>query len=118
MMIIKLSNLILYGYHGMYSEEKKIGGEFEVNIAISYEENGIISSIGQTINYSTVFEIVHKHFAIKYDLLETLAQNITEEIHSFFTQIHTINISIEKLNAPILNFIGRVGVNYFKNFSE
>ncbi len=117
-MTIKLSNLILYGYHGMYAEEKVVGGEFEVNIAVSYEENIIISSIEQTINYSNIFEILQKHFAVKYDLLETLAQKIAEEIHNAFNQAQAINISIEKLNAPILNFTGRVGVDYHKNFSE
>ena len=50
-------------------------------------------------------------------LRETLAQNITEEIYKIDHRITSINITIDKLNAPICNFTGNVGVNYLKSFS-
>jgi len=49
-------------------------------------------------------------------LLETLAQNISEEIYKVDERITSFNITIDKLNAPICNFIGTVGVNYSKSF--
>jgi dihydroneopterin aldolase len=48
---IELNGLKFFGHHGLYKEEQKIGGEFEINISISYEApSTIINSIDETIN--------------------------------------------------------------------
>ena len=116
MVTVKINKLKLYGYHGLHKEEAIIGGEFELNLYADYEEKGIINLIEQTINYVHIVEIIKKEFSIRYDLLESLAQQIAIQVYNENPFIKNINISIEKLNAPILNFTGTVGVEYSKTF--
>jgi dihydroneopterin aldolase len=49
-------------------------------------------------------------------LLETLAQEISEEIHANDPRIFYIEITLKKLNPPIQNFTGTVGITYKKTF--
>ena len=116
MITIQINKLKLYGYHGVHKEEAIVGGQFEINIAVSYEEDGFISELYETINYVNILEITKKVFAIKRELLESVAQNIAAEIFEENNNIKNINISIEKLNAPIGNFTGTVSVVFSKSY--
>ena len=116
MITVQINKLKLYGYHGVHKEEAIVGGQFEINIAVSYEEDGFISELYETINYVNILEITKKVFAIKRELLESVAQNIAAEIFEENNNIKNINISIEKLNAPIGNFTGTVSVVFSKSY--
>jgi 7,8-dihydroneopterin aldolase/epimerase/oxygenase len=116
MFTIKLQQIKLFGYHGVHKEESIIGGEFELNIEIFFEEKGMITALHETINYANVYEIVQQIFSIPTMLLETLAQKISMSIYESDNRIQKINISIDKINAPISNFIGRVGVTYATSY--
>jgi 7,8-dihydroneopterin aldolase/epimerase/oxygenase len=116
MISIKIQKLKLFGYHGLYKEEAIIGGEFEINLYVDYEENGIVNKVEHTLNYVNLVELIKKEFKKRYDLLETLAQQIAINVYNENTFIKNINISIVKLNAPINNFTGTVGVEYSKTF--
>ncbi len=116
MVTVKINKLKLYGYHGLYKEESIIGADFEINFYADYEERGIITNIEHTINYVEIVEIIKKEFTIRYDLLESLAQQIAMHVYNEFPFVKNINISIEKLNAPMHNFTGTVGVEYSKTF--
>ncbi len=116
MFTIHLNKMKFFAYHGMHEEEGVIGTNFEVSVSISFNAPERIAQINDTINYVTVYEIINHHFLKAEKLLETLAQNITQEIHKIDNRITSINITIDKINAPITNFIGTVGVNYSKSY--
>ena len=116
MITVLINKLKLFGYHGVFKEEAIVGGQFEINIAVSYEEDGHITELYETINYVKLLEITKKVFSIKSDLLESVAQNIAAEIFEENNFIKNINISIEKLNAPISNFTGTVSVIFSKSY--
>jgi len=48
--------------------------------------------------------------------LETCAMEICEALHENFSEIRKISIYIKKINPPITNFTGSVGVSYSKEF--
>ena len=50
------------------------------------------------------------------DLLETLAMEIIETIHSQFPKLQKAEISITKMHPPIENLEGMVGVTYSKDW--
>ena len=116
MITVQINKLKLFGYHGVHKEEAIVGGQFEINIAVCYEETGFISELYETINYVNILEVTKKIFAVKNDLLESVAQNIAAEIFEENNFIKNINISIEKLNAPISNFTGTVGIIFSKSY--
>jgi len=117
MFTIHLRDMIFYAYHGVHEEEAIIGNNFKVSVAVSFNEIEKVEQLNDTINYVTVYEIIKDHFVQPEKLLETLAQNITQEIHKIDHRINSINITIDKLNAPISNFIGTVGVTYLKSYT-
>lgn len=116
MITILLNNLEFFSHHGVHEEEKILGNNFIVNASVSFTADEKISSIHQTINYVSIYDIIKKRMDIPTALLETLAQDIADEIYSFDKRLQAISVSIEKKNPPMLNIKGSVSVNYEKQF--
>ena len=116
MLTINLTNLIFYSYHGVHEEERILGNEFVLNVALSFEVAGHITELEQTINYASVYELIKLTMAIPTALLETLAQDLTQKIYAFDKRIKSISVSIEKKSPPLPNIQGSVGVTYIKEF--
>lgn len=113
---ISLKGLRFFAYHGYHEEESIVGNSFEVEVAITYKAESIISSIHQTINYVQVYEQVKAVMSQPQKLLETVAMLLAENLHKEFRSIQKVVISITKLTAPISNFTGSVGVSYTKEY--
>ena len=116
MFTIHLNNCIFYSKHGVFAEEAIVGTSFEVNLSISFNSEEVIQSLKQTINYVEVYDLVKKHFERPRQLLEMLAQEITRDIHIADPRVTLVEIQIKKINPPIANFTGSVGVSYVKSF--
>lgn len=114
---IHLNNLRFFAHHGYHDEEGIVGTNFEVSVKIDFEAEGKITTLPQTINYVEVYELIKRIFSKPTKLLETIAQDICESIVAIDNRIKTINISITKLNPPLPNFIGSVGVSLSKSYS-
>ena len=116
MYTITLDNLSFFAYHGVHQEENIVGGDFLVSLAIEFVPTSEIKNLEDTINYVAIYEIVKKRFAKTEQLLEVLAQDIALLIYEMDNRIKRINISIQKLNAPMANFEGSVGIKFTKVF--
>ena len=116
MFTIHLNKLTFFAHHGLHDEEAITGTDFEVDVSVAFNATSKINSIHQTINYVDVYDVIKRHMKHPVALLETLAENITEEIYSLDNRITSINININKLHPPVKNFTGNVGVTYSKDF--
>ncbi len=117
-MTIELSDLHFFAPHGVHAEEALTGNEFKVSIRVTFTPKvALIASIDETISYADVFAIAKATFSEKEKLLETCAMKMSERIYARFPQITYIHISIQKLSAPLLNFTGKAGITYTKEFS-
>ncbi len=116
MFSIHLDKMKFFAHHGLHDEEGITGTEFEVQVNISFDAEKV-ESLHDTVNYVTVYEIVKQKFLHPARLLETLAQDIVAEIRKTDVRIMSINITIHKINPPICNFTGSVGVSFSKSFS-
>ena len=116
MLAINLHNLIFHSFHGVHEEEKILGNTFEVNASLSFVPVDKITTLEQTINYATVYEILKQRMQKATPLLETLVQDMVEEIRAFDDRIKSISVSVEKKNPPIPNMQGSVSVHYKKDF--
>ena len=114
---IELKNLRFFAEHGMYQEELKVGNDFEVDVSmVCKSPKKMITSIDQTVNYVEVYRIIQEEFSQRKFLLETCAMVISDKIELQFPDLEMITISIRKLNPPITNFSGFVGISYTKSF--
>lgn len=110
---IHLRNVRLYAYHGLNAGEEVLGGEFEINLTVSFiPATFLIRNIEQTIDYTAVYEIVAERMTKPSPLLETVATEIAGEIIDKFSVVAEVVISIFKLHSPINNFEGSVGVTF------
>ena len=116
MYTIHLHQLEFFAFHGLFEEERILGNNFVVSIDVDFESAQTIATISDTIDYSTIYEIVKRRMAIATDLIEIVGQDILSEIHQKFPQVKQIKISIQKSNPPIVGFKGNVGVSLQKNF--
>jgi dihydroneopterin aldolase len=78
----------------------------------------IIHSINETVDYTSVYDLLAKRMKHPSDLLETVATGFCHQVMEKFTSVQTIEFSIKKLNPPIQKFEGTVGVSYQLKRSE
>jgi len=115
--IIELKGLQFYSFHGLYAEEKKVGGEFVVDVLAKLDSSHHeVSSIKETVNYAEVFEIIKKEMDQPRELLETLTQSIAKKIHDKFSSIIEIEVRVIKKVPPIAGFNGTVAATYRTTF--
>lgn len=114
---IELNSIRFFAEHGMYEEEKRVGNEFEVDVSIACESpKKHVTSIEQTVDYTEVYRILQEEFAERQFFIETVAMKVADKLKHQFPEIETVKISIRKLNPPITNFSGSVGITYSKSF--
>lgn len=116
MITIRLNELQFHSYHGVHEEEEILGNNYEVNVELSFDSTEIITELQQTINYVTVYEIIKQRMAVPTALLETLAQDLAEQIHDADKRIRSITVSVKKKNPPVPGMEGTVGVSYKMDF--
>ena len=116
MLTIHLHKLIFFSYHGVHEEEQVLGNEFEINADIELDIHEKINSIRQTVNYVLIYETIKQRMHQSTPLLETVAQELTRDIHELDERIKSVSITIKKLTPPIENFQGIIGVSYKSTF--
>ena len=112
MLSIHLNNVFFFAYHGLYEHEKLNGNNFEVNLTVNYQPTKLITNISETINYVAVYELLNNRMQLATPLLETLVMDIANQILAQFPLVEDTYISIKKMQPPIANFDGSVGVSY------
>ena len=95
---IKLSNIKLYGYHGVNDFERENGQFFLINLQLFLDLKiaGLSDSLRDTVDYSKVYESIKNIIegpSIK--LLEKLAAVIADEIFETFPQVGDLIVEIE-----------------------
>lgn len=119
MLSVQLYDLNFYAFHGLYEGEAKVGNNFQVNLTVSYDDGRIkLDNLRGMISYEDLYEIVKKRMAIRSDLLEEVAETIILKIRHKYSMVREISISIFKLQAPLENFQGKVGITLQRCFEE
>lgn len=100
---IELKNLSFYAYHGVLSQETKIGNKFEVNIKIEYDFIKAIDSddVVDTLNYADVYNIIKEEMMIPSKLLESVAGRIFRKLKQQFDNISISELRVAKYNPPV-----------------
>ncbi|HUQ96509.1 MAG TPA: dihydroneopterin aldolase [Chitinophagaceae bacterium] len=115
-MTIELKGLRFFAHHGWHDEEALLNTEFEVTILATVQAPEPIHSINQTVDYTRIYALAKTIFEEREKLLETIAKKMAEAIKKVIPELQTVQITITKLDAPIPNFTGTVGVTYHTDF--
>ena len=99
---IKLEKLSFFGYHGVNDYEKIDGQNFKIDLEISFHLNTSDDDINKSIDYIDLYNCIKKRFnKTRFNLLETLAQRIIDDISNHFKNVYHIKINIRKPSISI-----------------
>ena len=72
-MIIRLKNIVLFGYHGVSAAEREVGTRIEVDVDVRMQVDAR-DALASTVDYSAVFRTVEAVVTgHRFQLLESLA---------------------------------------------
>jgi 7,8-dihydroneopterin aldolase/epimerase/oxygenase len=98
---IVLTGLEFHAYHGLFSEEAKLGGRFIVDVEMTVNFSGAVK-IEDTVHYGEVYELVRLEVTgTRHDLIETLANNIAFQVLEAHGPVRQLTVRVHKPFAPI-----------------
>lgn len=119
--IIRIDNLEVYAYHGVYDEEKEKGQYFYVNAELytNTRKAGMNDDLDASTNYGTVCNFIHD-FMTKhtYDLIETVAEQLAQALLLEFKLVKSVLLEIRKPHAPIEKEFESVSVEIERGWHE
>jgi dihydroneopterin aldolase len=83
MAILRMAKMKFFGHHGVTEEEKEKGEKYEVDCEIETDIANCAASdnIDDAINYDMVYYLIQEHLENRrYNLVETIAEKLKEEI--------------------------------------
>jgi len=101
--IIRLHNMMFYSYHGASRAERETGRRFEVdvelhtNLAPAAATDRLVDTINYSSVYSAVADIIMNN---KFNLLETIAARVAQQIRRTFT-VDRVVVRVRKKIPPI-----------------
>ena len=109
---IRLNNIQLYGYHGVYDDEKKNGQQFEIDIEAYKDLTAAIKAdnVEKTADYSALYDkVVNVFSSSRYNLIESLANRIASTLTDDFC-LSGCRVIIRKPHVPINGILDTVEV--------
>lgn len=101
---IKIENLEVYAYHGVFEEEKQKGQKFYINALLetNLKKAGKTDDLSYSTHYGEVCEQIKKSMTGEcYDLIERAAEVTVEDILFQFPFIKAVTLEVRKPYAPI-----------------
>ena len=110
---IKLHSIKLFAHHGAYEEERLVGNNFEIDIAVDVKIpiGSHSDKLEDTLDYESLVKTVTRVSADKqYYLLEAFANDICKMILQEQPTIDSVTIEVRKLHPPMQVEVESVGV--------
>jgi dihydroneopterin aldolase len=111
--IIKLHNAVFYAYHGALSDEKNLGGKFEVDVELHCDLSDAkeTDDLKRTVNYEQVYSLMKRIVTEKkYNLIEALAHSIGRGIIAGFAPVQKAVVRVRKPGAPVHGVVDTIEV--------
>ena len=100
---ITLQDVHFHAFHGVMPQEKRVGGDFLLNLRVGYSLSAAMESdrLEDTISYAALFELVAGEMRIPSKLLEHVAGRMAHAIMSAYPAVSSIDLEIVKQNPPM-----------------
>jgi len=100
---ITLTGLTVFGYHGVFDDEKRSGQEFLIDITVWLDLSAAAASddLTKTVHYGELAQLAERVVAgPSRDLIEAVAGEIADAVMATFS-VHAVEVTIHKPSAPI-----------------
>ncbi|MFP3154005.1 2-amino-4-hydroxy-6-hydroxymethyldihydropteridine diphosphokinase [Lachnospiraceae bacterium ZAX-1] len=101
---IRIKNLEVYGNHGVFPEENKLGQKFLINATLytSTHEAGLNDDLTKSIHYGDICHYITKYMiGHTFKLIESAAENLARALLLDTPRLEKIRLEILKPWAPI-----------------
>ncbi|MBT2759339.1 dihydroneopterin aldolase [Mesobacillus foraminis] len=101
---IHLNEMKFYGYHGVFSEETRLGQRFAVDLTVEVDlsEAGKSDHLDDSINYAELYQVCKDVVeGPPFKLVEAVAEKIAQELLAKFEQIAVCHVTVIKPDPPI-----------------
>jgi|SRR5690625_1262791 len=113
--------MVFYGFHGLFSEEKKLGQRFitTVELHTPLRKAGLSDDMNDSIDYGKVYDIIKDIVEGEAkNLIETVAEEIATELLGAFPTLKGCLIKVVKPDPPIQGHYESVAVKIYREREE
>lgn len=110
---IEVTGLHLYARHGVLPQERVVGNEFVVDLALELDAAEAVEHdrLEGTVNYAEAVELVREQMAEPVQLLEHLAGKIRLAIKDRWPMVRGGYVRVSKPHAPVGAQVDNVSVS-------
>jgi dihydroneopterin aldolase len=100
---VSLEGIEFHAYHGVYTEETKLGNRFTVDIHVQtdFKKAMLEDALQDTVDYVGLYKIAQSHMQEPVKLLEHLAHLMIKDILIAYSTIKSVSITIKKHNPAL-----------------
>lgn len=101
---IKITNLKVFAYHGVFDEEKVQGQDFYIDATLYLDLHtpGKSDCLEDSLNYGEVCHYINYVFTQQsLDLIEAACEKLCQSLLLHFCQLQAVEIELKKPHAPI-----------------
>ena len=111
-----VSNLCVYGFHGVAKAEQSLGQKFYIDIDCNVvRPEPAADRMEDTVCYGALCDLVARLSAkTTFNLIESFARQVADEILVGFPLVQSVRVQIRKPSAPVRHAIDHVGVEVQK----
>ncbi len=112
---VRLVNAVFYAHHGVMQEEHRIGGRFEVDVAMDLDVDAaaVADDLTKTVDYERVYAFISEvMLSNKFYLIEKIAYTIAHEVLNHYPEVLRVEVTVRKPNPPVGGPCDRADVTY------
>lgn len=101
---VRLVNAVFYAHHGVMQEEHRLGGRFEVDVAmdLDVDEAAREDDLTKTVDYERVYAFVKETvLGNKFFLIERIAHLIAHAVLDHHPAVAHVEVTVRKPNPPV-----------------
>ncbi|MEH7086363.1 dihydroneopterin aldolase [Neobacillus drentensis] len=101
---IYVNRMEFYGYHGVFSEETRLGQRFAVDlsVAIDLKKAGETDNLEFSVNYAELYQVCKEIVeGPPFKLVEAVAERIAAGVLTGFPLISEVTVKVIKPDPPI-----------------
>lgn len=115
---LTLKNMVFFGYHGVYAEERKLGQQIRVDVELVSDltDAGLKDDPELTVNYVDIYETVRKIVETEqFFLIEGMALAILNRLREKY-DLKRITVRVRKPQPPVGGLVEAAEFEITKEF--
>ena len=101
---VRLVNAVFYAHHGVMEEEHRIGGRYEVDVAMTLDVGPAAETddLARTVDYERVYALTRDVVTgTPAYLIERVAWQIAEAVGAAYPGLDGVEVTVRKPNPPV-----------------